>query len=71
MVWRNKMFLLNKEFRNKVSRFFREEEGQGLTEYVLIVGLISLVIIIVADGTAIAIQNAYIDIAAKIRTVLS
>jgi len=41
---------------NLIQRFVREEEGQGLVEYALIIGLIAVVAILAltASGTAIS-----------------
>lgn len=42
-----------------LKRLWREEEGQGLIEYVLIIGIISIVIIIFGDDIADAIKGLF------------
>lgn len=43
-------------------RLFKEEEGQGLIEYALIIGLISLVIIFAGPKIGDAIKNIFTKI---------
>lgn len=45
-------------FRNRIAPFFRKEEGQGMVEYALLVGLIAVVVIVVLVkvGPAISVK---------------
>ena len=48
-------------------RLFKEEDGQGLVEYALIIALISVVIVgLVASGFGTAITGLFTKIATKI-----
>lgn len=47
---------------NILKRLWKDEEGQGLVEYALIIALISLVIILFGDNVAAAIQGIFTQI---------
>jgi Flp pilus assembly pilin Flp len=46
--------------KNVLMRLWKEEEGQDLTEYALLLALISVVMVITIQGLATAIKNAIV-----------
>lgn len=42
-----------------IKRLVREEEGQGLVEYALIIVAISLVILVASNGVRVGIEGAF------------
>jgi Flp pilus assembly pilin Flp len=51
-----------------IARLWKEEEGQDLTEYALLLALISVVMVATIQGLATAIQNAIAAAAAALAT---
>ena len=49
-----------------VNRFFREEEGQGLVEYALIIGLIAVVAIAALTASGGSISSIFGTISGKL-----
>lgn len=47
---------------NLVKRFFKEEEGQGLAEYALILALIVIVVIGLMGGLGTEIGNKFTEV---------
>lgn len=50
------------KMKNLMKRFVREEEGQDLIEYALLVVFIALVVALVLPGVGTAISNVFSDI---------
>ena len=51
-----------------MNRFFREEEGQGLVEYALIIGLIAIVAIAALSAAGGSVSNLFGNINSKLNT---
>ncbi len=51
---------------NLMMRLFKEEEGQGMTEYALIIGLIALAAVITMTAFGTAIKNKFTDISTSL-----
>lgn len=51
-----------------MKRFISEEEGQGLVEYALIIGLVSLACIITLGAFGTKISDVWAGITGKLRT---
>jgi|GEM_PF-1246614 Flp pilus assembly protein, pilin Flp len=51
---------------NVLRRLWKDDEGQGLVEYVLIIAIISLIIIIAGPSVATAIQKTFDKVTAKL-----
>jgi pilus assembly protein Flp/PilA len=49
-----------------MKRFFKEEEGQGLVEYALIITLIALAVVVALTAFGGGISNSFINIKAKL-----
>jgi pilus assembly protein Flp/PilA len=49
-----------------LKQFHNDEDGQGLTEYLLVVGLIALAAIAAMQGVATKIQSAFNTLGSKI-----
>jgi pilus assembly protein Flp/PilA len=49
-----------------MKRLVREEEGQGMVEYALVIGVISIALITVGKPVVDAVTKMFIDIAAKL-----
>ena len=45
--------------KEKIMNFLREEEGQGMTEYIIIVGVIAILLIIVAYKYGGEVKNLF------------
>lgn len=45
-----------------LTRLFKDEEGQGLIEYVLLLGLVVLVVIVSLGNTGTAVQKLWSDV---------
>ena len=54
--------------KNVLMRLWKEEEGQDLTEYALLLALISVVMVATIQGLATAIKNAIAAAAAALAT---
>jgi Flp pilus assembly pilin Flp len=54
--------------KNVLMRLWKEEEGQDLTEYALLLALISVVMVLTIQGLATAIKNAIAAAAAALAT---
>lgn len=50
-----------------LKRFLREEEGQGMVEYGLILALIAIVVIVALTGLGESIRDLFSQIAGEIR----
>ena len=50
------------------NRFIREEEGQGLVEYALIIGLIAVVAIAALSASGGSIKNIFGSISGKLQS---
>jgi pilus assembly protein Flp/PilA len=48
--------------KNLITRFIREEEGQDLAEYALLLALIAIVVALALPALATAISNTFGDI---------
>lgn len=46
-------------FRNWIAPFFKKEEGQGMVEYALLVGLIAVVVIVALVALGPAIRDKF------------
>lgn len=57
------------EFVNRMRAFVREESGQDLLEYALLVGLIALVAVLAVTSAGTAINGIFTAIAASLATV--
>lgn len=53
---------------NLLRRLWKDEEGQGLVEYSLIIVLISLIIVASSTAVRTAIQNVFTRIATALNT---
>lgn len=53
-------------FRNWITPFFKKEEGQGMVEYALLVGLIAVVVIVALVALGPAIRDKFQAIADKL-----
>ncbi len=51
-----------------MKRLFREEEGQGMTEYVLIIALIALAAIVAMNYFGTAINNVFTSTGDRLNT---
>ena len=51
-----------------IARLWKEEEGQDLTEYALLLALISVVMVATIQNLAVAIQNAITAAATALAT---
>ena len=51
-----------------MNRFFREEEGQGLVEYALIIGLIAIVSIAALSAAGGSVSGLFENINGKLNT---
>ena len=51
-----------------MNRFFREEEGQGLVEYALIIGLIAIVAIAALTTAGGSVKSLFTNITDKLDT---
>ncbi len=51
-----------------MNRFFREEEGQGLVEYALIIGLIAIVAIAALTSAGSSVGGMFNNISDKLNT---
>ena len=51
-----------------MNRFFREEEGQGLVEYALIIGLIAIVAIAALSAAGTSVSGLFGNINEKLST---
>lgn len=49
-----------------MNRFFKEEEGQGLVEYALIIGLIAIVAIAALTAAGGSVSNLFTNISGKL-----
>ena len=54
--------------KNLLMRLWREEEGQDLTEYALLLVLLSLAAVLFLDNLATAINNVFSNAAANLTT---
>ncbi|MBQ2591690.1 MAG: Flp family type IVb pilin [Candidatus Riflebacteria bacterium] len=54
-----------------MNRFFREEEGQGLVEYALIIGLIAIVAIAALSAAGGSVSGLFNNINGKLNTANS
>jgi len=54
--------------KNLLMRLWREEEGQDLTEYALLLVLLSLAAVLFLDNLAAAINNVFSNAAANLTT---
>lgn len=45
-----------------LTRLFKDEEGQGLIEYVLLLGLVVLVVIVSLGNTGVAVSKLWSDV---------
>jgi len=55
--------------KNLLMRLWREEEGQDLTEYALLLVLLSLAAVTFLDDLATAINNVFSNAAANLTTI--
>ena len=53
---------------NIMNRFFREEEGQGLVEYALIIGLIAIVAIAALTSAGSSVGGMFNNISDKLNS---
>lgn len=53
---------------NIMNRFFREEEGQGLVEYALIIGLIAIVAIAALTSAGTSVGGMFNNISDKLNS---
>ncbi len=53
---------------NILQRFFHEEEGQGLVEYALIIGLIAVVAIAALSASGTSVSKIFGSISSKLST---
>ena len=51
---------------NVIKRLVKEEEGQGMVEYALIIALIAIVVIVAIPGVSNAIKGIFGTIATKL-----
>jgi pilus assembly protein Flp/PilA len=58
------------DFMKRISRFVRDEEGQDLIEYALLVALISLVAVGAIGAAGTAVNAIFTDIAGKLASAL-
>jgi pilus assembly protein Flp/PilA len=54
-----------------IKRFVREEEGQGLVEYALIIGLIAVVAIAALSASGSSISSIFGNISSKLASTAS
>ncbi len=54
--------------KRQLKRLWKEEEGQDLTEYALLLVLISLVAIVAMSSVGVAISNVFSNAAANLAT---
>jgi pilus assembly protein Flp/PilA len=54
---------------NLIKRLIKEEEGQGLVEYALIVGLIALVAIVAITASGVAVNDIWNAIKVKLEAI--
>jgi pilus assembly protein Flp/PilA len=57
-------------FRTRLRAFVRDEEGQDLIEYALLVALISLVAVLAITTAGSAVNNVFSSIAGKLAAAL-
>ena len=58
------------DFVTRLRAFVRDEEGQDLIEYALLVALISLVAVVAITNAGTAVNNIFTSIAAKLASAL-
>ncbi len=64
MTYMNRVFLDSTTMLGRIARFLREEEGQGTTEYAILVGVlvvIAIIAIIAFRGKVSELWNAIAD----------
>ena len=49
-----------------MKRLVREEEGQGMVEYALIIGVISIALVVAGDDVVTAIEGLWMKVAGHI-----
>jgi len=60
------MLTLYMKYQNLKSRFLKDEKGQGLVEYVLIIVLISLIVLIASNPMTSSLSTAFSKIASRL-----
>lgn len=57
-----------KSLMKKVKGFVRDEEGQGLVEYALILALIAIIVIVALSILGQKVNNTYLNVGAAINS---
>lgn len=57
-----------KSLMKKVKEFVRNEEGQGLVEYALILALIAIIVIVALSILGKKVNNTYLNVGAAINS---
>ena len=66
--WVPHIALEERQMKNLIARFVREEEGQDLIEYALLATLVALVVAVGAETLGVNLNTWYTNMAAKVAT---